>query len=420
MKKIFASILLLLLLQTTTFAVVPEAIKYQAVARDNGGNILANKNIGIRLSILKGNISGTAVYVETHATSSNNLGLINLEIGKGTPITGTMSAINWGNDSYFIKIEMDETGGSNYTLVGTSQLVSVPYALYAKEAENGTQWSDNDTNIYYNTGNVGIGTNKPRKKLEVYSSERLGSQLQITGEVPTLRLADTAYTGGVVFGVAEDSNDLIPRSGRGDVVFTNEAYGTGGGYIFGTGVPSQPCVKITDDCKVGIGTDTPTSKLEVAGQIATTSGGVKFPDGTVQTTAAQSLSGIFFPNATVYTDSLYDSISLDLSSVVGNNKAYVVLKITCLQDLSSTTTQGASYILSLKSSSDNSNYNAFGGGYDKTGLNMIGIIMVHSNDAGQGSVFTDDNGQIKIIRKTNIAPIGLNPYVKIEVLMYMK
>ena len=80
MKKIFASILFLLLLQTTTFAVVPEAIKYQAVARDNGGNILANKNIGIRLSILKGNISGTAVYVETHATSSNNLGLINLEI----------------------------------------------------------------------------------------------------------------------------------------------------------------------------------------------------------------------------------------------------------------------------------------------------------------------------------------------------
>ena len=417
MKKIFASILFLLLLQTTTFAVVPEAIKYQAVARDNGGNILANKNIGIRLSILKGNISGTAVYVETHATSSNNLGLINLEIGKGTPITGTMSAINWGNDSYFIKIEMDETGGSNYTLVGTSQLVSVPYALYAKEAENGTQWSDNDTNIYYNTGNVGIGTNKPRKKLEVYSSERLGSQLQITGEVPTLRLADTAYTGGVVFGVAEDSNDLIPRSGRGDVVITNEAYGTGGGYIFGTGVPSQPCVKITDDCKVGIGTDTPTSKLEVAGQIATTSGGVKFPDGTVQTTAAQSLSGIFFPNVVAFDSVLVDTVfqDLDLSSIVGNNKAMVSLKITTL-NISSYNFATIAIIFLTKG--NNSSFAFSNNTPTYSGMNQINLFPPDGNFS-QTLVQTDSNGKIQFRNqfRTSINP---KPKIKIEVLMYMK
>lgn len=407
MKKIFASIMLLLLLQTTTFAVVPEAIKYQAVARDNGGNILANKNIGIRLSILKGTISGTAVYVETHATTSNNLGLINLEIGKGTPVTGTMSAINWGNDSYFIKIEMDETGGSNYTLVGTSQLVSVPYALYAKEAENGTQWSDNDTNIYYNTGNVGIGTNKPRKKLEVYSSERLGSQVQITGEVPTLRLADTAYTGGVVFGVAEDSNDLIPRSGRGDVVFTNEAYGTGGGYIFGTGVPSQPCVKITDDCKVGIGTDTPTSKLEVAGQIATTSGGVKFPDGSVQTTAAQT--GIFFPNVVAFNNVLVDTVftDLDFSSVVGNNKATVLLRISSV----------AGSLVFIAKGDTNFQYS----GTDFAIPSAINATVFFSNPgntlptAGQVIVTTDNNGMLQWKSRYST----LNRY-KIEVLMYMK
>jgi hypothetical protein len=408
MKKIFASIILLLLLQLQTFAVVPEAIKYQAVARDNGGNILANKNIGIRLSILKGNISGTAVYVETHATTSNNLGLINLEIGKGTPITGTMSAINWGNDNYFIKIEMDETGGNNYTLVGTSQLVSVPYALYAKEAENGTQWSDNDTNIYYNTGNVGIGTNKPKKKLEIYSNERLGSQLQITGEVPTLRMADTAYTGGVVFGVAEDSNDLIPRSGRGDVVFTNEAYGTGGGYIFGTGVPSQPCVKITEDCKVGIGTDTPTSKLEVAGQIATTSG-VKFGDGTVQTTAAQSLSGIFFPNVVAFDNVLVDTVftDLDFSSVVGNNKATVLLRILSV---------GGSLVFIAKG---DTNFQYAG---PESGIpSAINATVFFSNSgntlpsAGQVIVTTDNNGILQW--KTRFST--LNRY-KIEVLMFMK
>ncbi|HUM53647.1 MAG TPA: hypothetical protein PK431_17635 [Chitinophagales bacterium] len=416
MKKIFASILALLLLQLQTFAVVPEAIKYQAVARDNGGNILANKNIGIRLSILKGNISGTAVYVETHATSSNNLGLINLEIGKGTPITGTMSAINWGNDSYFIKIEMDETGGTNYTLVGTSQLVSVPYALYAKEAENGTQWSDNDTNIYYNTGNVGIGTNKPRKKLEVYSSERRGSQIQITGEVPTLRLADTAYTGGVVFGVAEDSNDLIPRSGRGDVVFTNEAYGTGGGYIFGTGVPSQPCVKITDDCKVGIGTDTPTSKLEVNGQIATTSG-VKFGDGTVQTTAAQSLSGIFFPNVVAFDSVLVDTVfqDLDLSSIVGNNKAMVSLKITTL-NISSYNFATIAMIFLTKG--NNSNFAFSNNTPTYSGMNQINLFPPDGNFS-QTLVQTDSNGKIQFRNqfRTSINP---KPKIKIEVLMYMK
>ena len=399
MKKIFASILFLLLLQTTTFAVVPEAIKYQAVARDNGGNILANKNIGIRLSILKGNISGTAVYVETHATSSNNLGLINLEIGKGTPITGTMSAINWGNDSYFVKIEMDETGGSNYTLVGTSQLVSVPYALYAKEAENGTQWSDNDTNIYYNTGNVGIGTNQPKKKLEIYSNERRGSQLQITGEVPTLRLADTAYTGGVVFGVAEDSNDLIPRSGRGDVVFTNEAYGTGGGYVFGTGVPSQPCVKITNDCKVGIGTDTPTSKLEVNGQIATTSG-VKFGDGTVQTTAA----GIYFPNVVAFADTIpgvFSLSDLDLSSIVGRNKAVVTLRVT---NVGNPTTFN---IVKMRTKGDVLLYD---GSFNFTAMSLN---TTQFYDAAQLQVITDDNG---IIQWTgNVAS-----RYKIEVLMYMK
>ena len=414
MKKILAFIYLLLLLQLQSYAVVPEAIKYQAVARDNGGNILANKNIGIRLSILKGNISGAAVYIETHATTSNNLGLINLEIGKGTPVTGTMSAINWGNDNYFIKIEMDETGGSNYTLVGTSQLVSVPYALYAKEAENGTQWSDNDTNIYYNTGNVGVGTNKPRKKLEVYSSERLGSQIQITGEVPTLRMADTAYTGGVVFGVAEDSNDLIPRSGRGDVVFTNEAYGTGGGYIFGTGVPSQPCVKITDDCKVGIGTDTPTSKLEVAGQIATTSG-VKFGDGTVQTTAAQSLSGIFFPNVVAFDSVLVDTVfqDLDLSSIVGNNKAMVSIKVTCITN----NNNGQLHPLVFIAKDDTYN-NRFGFNTNHGGTNEL-VLSYSIGHSEQALVHTDANGiiQFKEIYPFNYAP---NNRIKIEVLMYMK
>lgn len=285
-KNTIASLFLLLFLMVTQLqAAVPEAIKYQAVARDNNGNVIANRNIGIRLSILKGTLSGTVVYSERHAVVSSNLGLINLEVGKGNVLTGTIADINWGDDNFFIKIEMDDNGGANYTLVGTSQLVSVPYALYAKEAANGTQWSDTTNNIYFNTGKVGVGTNNPKTSFEVFSNQRKSSRVQITGESPTLRLSDTAYTGnGVTIGVAADSNDLITRAGKGDVVFTNEAYGTGGAYIFGTGVPSQTCVKITDDCKVGIGTDAPVSKLDVKGgdvNIEDIGSGVimKSPDG---------------------------------------------------------------------------------------------------------------------------------------------
>lgn len=286
MKKFLSILTLLFLLFAQPInATVPEAIKYQAIVRDNSGNILTNRNVSIRLSILKNNISGPIAYAETHAITTNTLGLINVEIGKGVAVNGVFSAITWNDADYFIKIEVDENGGSNYNLAGVSQLVSVPYSLYAKKAGNGTQWSDTSNNIYFRTGNVGIGTNNPKSSLEIKSSDRRGSQILITGDSPVFRFGDTTYSNnGVTIGVAADSNDLIPRSGQGDLVFTNEAYGTGGGYIFGTDVPSQACVKITDDCKVGIGTDAPVSKLDVKGgdvNIEDIGSGVimKSPDG---------------------------------------------------------------------------------------------------------------------------------------------
>ena len=169
--------------------------------------------MGVRLSILKDNITGTAVYIETHASTTNNLGLINLEIGKGTAVSGSFSSIDWGGDDYFIKIEIDENGGSNYALVGTSQLVSVPYSLFAKKAGNGTQWSDTVNNsIFYKTGNVGVGTDNPQTPLEVRNSQKGKSKILITGSLPELRFGDTTYSNnGVTIGVAADSNDLISR-----------------------------------------------------------------------------------------------------------------------------------------------------------------------------------------------------------------
>jgi hypothetical protein len=268
MKKIGILFYCLILLTASITAAVPQSFKYQAVVRDNTGSVIANKNIGVRLSILKNNASGISVYTETHAVTTSNLGIINLEIGKGTAVSGNMQNIAWGSDNFFIKIEMDENGGSSYTLVGTSQLISVPYALFANSAANGTQWKDTLNNIYYNAGKVGIGTSAPKSALEVRDNAANGGRLTISGSIPTIKLSDTAYSGnGIIIGMAKDSSNLINRSGKGDLVFTNEAYGNGGSYVFGTGVPSETCVKITEDCKVGIGTDAPVATLDVRGDI---------------------------------------------------------------------------------------------------------------------------------------------------------
>lgn len=135
MKKI-TLLLLLLSSFTTLFAQAPQKMNYQSVIRKTDGTLVASALVSIKTSILLGSASGTATYAETQTTTTNNNGLATIEIGGGTPVTGTFGAINWGAGSHFIKTEIDPTGGSNYTISGTSQLLSVPYALYAGSSQN--------------------------------------------------------------------------------------------------------------------------------------------------------------------------------------------------------------------------------------------------------------------------------------------
>ena len=115
----------------TAHAQAPQSFNYQAVARDNFGTIIANKAVSLRISLLQGTTTGTSVYCETHAVTTDNTGIINLAIGGGTVSSGTFATIDWSTGIYFVKVELDATGGSTYALVGTSQLLSVPYAMYA-------------------------------------------------------------------------------------------------------------------------------------------------------------------------------------------------------------------------------------------------------------------------------------------------
>ncbi len=135
MKKIF-TIIAGLMLTTSVFAQAPEKMSYQAVVRDASNNLITNQAVGMQISILQGGATGTAVYVETQTPTTNANGLVSLEIGTGTVVAGDFTSIDWANDTYFIKTETDPTGGTSYTITGTTQLMSVPYALHAKTAES--------------------------------------------------------------------------------------------------------------------------------------------------------------------------------------------------------------------------------------------------------------------------------------------
>ena len=143
MKKII-TVCAVLLMTASVFAQAPEKMSYQAVVRDGSNALVSSTAVGMQISILQGSASGTAVYVETQTPTSNANGLVSLEIGAGTVVSGTFNTIDWANGPYFIKTETDPTGGTSYTITSTSQLLSVPYALHAKTAESVTGGSSND------------------------------------------------------------------------------------------------------------------------------------------------------------------------------------------------------------------------------------------------------------------------------------
>ena len=152
MKKLTPT-LFLLFLSLCIYGQSPEKMSYQAVIRDASNTLVTNQSIGMQISILQTTITGTTVYAETHTVTTNLNGLVSLEIGTGST-SDTFSTIDWSAGPYFIKTETDPTGGSSYTITGTSQLMSVPFAMYAKSSGNGITTDQSDA-IVANTAKVG-------------------------------------------------------------------------------------------------------------------------------------------------------------------------------------------------------------------------------------------------------------------------
>ncbi len=127
----------LTLLACVAFAQSPNKFSYQAVVRNASNELVASQTVGIKISVLFNAPTGIIVYQETHTPQSNANGLVTLEVGGGEVVAGDMATIDWGAGSYFIKTEVDPNGGTNYSVTSTSQLLSVPFALYAANGGSG-------------------------------------------------------------------------------------------------------------------------------------------------------------------------------------------------------------------------------------------------------------------------------------------
>lgn len=144
--KLTLTLLLFVTVTLNIFAQSPEKMSYQAIIRSQDNSLVDNSNISLKIIIHQGTAAGTNIYQETHSVKTNGNGLVSLEIGTGSIITGNFSAIAWQSGPYFIETQVDVYGGVNYNIIGVTQLLSVPYALHAKTAERivGT----NGTNPY--------------------------------------------------------------------------------------------------------------------------------------------------------------------------------------------------------------------------------------------------------------------------------
>jgi len=142
MKKLYT--LLALVITLITFAQAPQGFNYQATVRNSSGALIVNQNVNFKFKVLQNSTTGTIVYSENHSVTTDDLGQVNIVIGQGTATVGTFSTINWGTGNYYLGIELNT--GSGYVAMGTTQLLSVPYALYANKTK------ESKTFIYLSRG----------------------------------------------------------------------------------------------------------------------------------------------------------------------------------------------------------------------------------------------------------------------------
>ena len=266
--KKFKLLIGLFIISFISLAQSPESMNYQAVIRNSSGTIIANQSIGIRIKILQSSANGSAVYNETFNPTTNAYGMVSLQIGTGSVVSGTFSSIDWGNNSYYVETAADVSGGSNYSVISATQFMSVPYALYAKSAGSSpadNDWTESGNNIFRSSGNVGIGTTNPSSKLDVNGTGSFTGDLISGGDITT----------------GNNGKLILWRGGIQDPYIRHVSNKSIGFFT----VDSEK-MRIAEGGNVGISTTNPSSKLDVNGDINLT-GDLKI-NGVAQTFGGSS------------------------------------------------------------------------------------------------------------------------------------
>lgn len=223
------------------YAQSPQMIQYQAIARDNSGLPVSTQMISVRFSIIQNTPTGTISYVETHNPTTNSFGLFTLKIGSGTVNNGSFSAITWGQASHYLKVELDPTGGSSYTDMGTSELISVPYALYANEVANKddadadptneiqTMTLSGDTLALSGSNNVVLNTGSQQlSKSDSILSLTNGGQVILNDDDPNNELQSLSLVGSQL--TISGANTInLPSGGISSLDMAYDYTGTGAG-----------------------------------------------------------------------------------------------------------------------------------------------------------------------------------------------
>ena len=295
MKKLF-TFMVAVFLTATLWAQSPEKMSYQAVIRNSSEALVTNTTVGMQISILQGSASGTAVYVETQSPTTNANGLISIKIGDGTVQSGDFTNIEWANGPYFIKTETDPAGGTDYTITGTSQLLSVPYALHAKTAESVsgtitetdpvfTAW-DKDYADLINTPAAADGSE---------TKVTAGTNVTVTGSGTTASpyvVNATAGSGSTTFSVGDFAQGgivfWVDETGQHGLVAAKEDQSTGVRWYAGTYGNTQAKgdgpfsgeanTSIIIAAQVAIGDDGSTYAARICNELQVTEGGKTYGD----------------------------------------------------------------------------------------------------------------------------------------------
>ena len=237
MRKLLFTLTICSSVILSVMAQAPALMNYQAVVRNASGNAVASTAVSMRFTIHDGSSTGTAVYQETTTKTTNQFGLVTHQVGGGAVVTGTVAGIAWGSGPKYLEVEVDVAGGTSYVSMGSSQLVSVPYALFAANGPVGATGAaglNGVTGATGNTGPTGAGVAGPTGPTgNVGATGATGAGGGVTGPTGPTGATGPAGSGsgsGVGFRASYPGTTLIPAGSVTQLAFVTTNFDDGGGY----------------------------------------------------------------------------------------------------------------------------------------------------------------------------------------------